>query len=353
MNLISRKLMLPIVTIAVLLLMVVWLAGVFDARLQPGQAVVSSAQLVEGVAVVKVEKDIFEPVPATVQAKQTTIISSRVLARIDRVHVKAGDSVKLGQLLMELEKTDFQSRVSQASATAESISARLIEARQSLGRAVELAGKGVLSQSELDRAQANHDALLADLGTAQQGLLEAETALDFTQVKAPIAGRIVDRFAEPGDTAQPGVKLLSLYNPLTLRIEANVREKLALALTLGQSLQVQIPALGTLLHSEIEELVPAGNTGSRSFQVKSRLPSSGGLLPGMYARLLVPAGRESVLLIPEDRVVRVGQLDLVWVDIAGERQRRFVRVGKADTEGLVEIISGLEEGERVLPLPVG
>jgi len=71
----------------------------------------------------------------------------------------------------------------------------------------------------------------------------------------------------------------------------------------------------------------------------------------MYARLHVPAGVRSRILVPADRVARVGQLDLVLVASDGAAERRFVRLGQRSEDGMVEVLSGLEEGDRVLPVP--
>jgi hypothetical protein len=115
---------------------------------------------------------------------------------------------------------------------------------------------------------------------------------------------------------------------------------------------VLIPATGQWLDAEIEERVPAGNSGSRSFLVKSRLYQAQSLLPGMYARLMVPSGIESVVLIPENRVARVGQLDVVWVVNEDDIERRFIRTGKPYDSGLLEVVSGLKAGEILLPIPL-
>ncbi len=328
----------PVVAILLLLVMVMWMAGTFDDTIAPGLQTEATVGQGDAVVVEAQQVKLFEAVPASVEAKQATLISSRLLARIEKVLVRAGDPVAEGQLLVELEQSDLQSRVSQAKANVQSTSARLTEAQQALKRATTLKEKGLLAQADLDQARANHDALVAGMESAKQGLEEAQAALGYAQVRAPIAGRIVDRFAEPGDTAQPGMKLLSLYNPNSLRVEANVREGLALSLTLGQTLDVAIPALHSRQPAVIEELVPAGNPGSRSFLVKCRLDERAGLLPGMYARLQVPAGEASILLVPEDRVAHVGQLDLVWVAGAQAVERRYVRLGKTYPQGKVEVV---------------
>jgi len=160
---------------------------------------------------------------------------------------------------------------------------------------------------------------------------------------------VVDRFAEPGDTASPGGKLLSLYNPFSLRVEARVREQLVLSLEIGQPLEVEVPSLGKTYTAKIEEIVPAAEPGSRSFLVKAILPSENSLLPGMYARMRVPAGDRERLLVPADRVAEVGQLDVVWVAEDDKVVRRFVRLGRPAGDGMIEVTSGLVAGERVLP----
>lgn len=345
-----KKFLLPIGAIAGLLLMVAWMAGLFSDKLEPGLNPAAEYSAENAVAATISEISITEPVPASVEAKQATIISSRILARINKIHVRAGDSVTQGQVLLELEKKDLQARTQQSAEQMRAISARLKEARQTLARVEELYKKKLVARADLDKARANHDALKAEMAGARQANEEAEAALDFSEIRAPIDGRVVDRFAEPGDTASPGNKLLSLYNPLTLRVEAHVREQLALSLEEGQELEVEIPALEQTLTAVIEERVPAADPGSRSFLVKARLPFSGQLLPGMYARLLVPAGKEQQLLIPGDRVVQVGQLNLVWVLQDGQAYRRFVRIGKRVPPDQIEVLAGLAEGDQVLPV---
>lgn len=346
-----KKIILPLLAVVALFLMIAWMAGLFVDKIEPGTADIVQTVTGEAVAVEAAEVSIIEKVPASVEATQATLISSRLLARIVAVRVRAGDSVSKGDLLLELENSDIRAQVQQAEAIIGANTARLNEARQNLGRVKELQAGGVMSVADLDKAQANHDALLADMAGARQALEGARTALAYTEILAPFDGRVVDRFAEPGDTAQPGMKLLALYNPLSLRVEAQVREEVALGLEVGQALQVEIPSMQKIVDAIIEERVPAADPGSRSFLVKAGVAFDTSLLPGMYARLLVPVGAGRKLLIPANRVVHVGQLDLVWVYQDGQSYRRFVRIGQVNKHGQVEILAGLSEGELVLPLP--
>ena len=346
-----KKIGLPLLAITVLLLMVGWMAGLFSEKIPPGINPPETVNVDEAVAVTAVNVTIIENVPASVEATQATLISSRLIARIVAVNVRAGDSVSRGDLLLELENSDIKAQVQQAEARIRAASARLKEAKKTLARVKELQEGGVMSISDLDKAVANHETFLAEMAGASQAHEEAMTALSYTEIMAPFDGRIVDRFAEPGDTAQPGTNLLALYNPLNLRVEAQVREHLALDLEVGQPLQVEIPSLQKVVDAVIEERVPAADPGSRSFLVKAGVAFDKDMLPGMYARLLVPAGNKTQLTVPVGRVAHVGQLDLVWVVQGGHSYRRFVRIGQLVNDGQVEILSGLVEGDMVLPVP--
>jgi RND family efflux transporter MFP subunit len=348
MNSVIRNWLVPLIAVIALLLIIAWMAGSFRTKVEPGLQTFEASPGEEPFAAVRSDVLLTEPVPASIGARQATTISSRVLARITDITVRAGDVVTQGQLLLELERSDLESRLEQAREQVRSIEARLTEARLGLERAEQLHQQDLVADALLDEARASHGALSADLATARQAVKEAEIAIGFTEIRSPIDGRVVERFAEPGDTATPGDKVLSLYNPLSLRIEAAVREGLALPLTLGQALEVEIPSLQKTIPAQIEELVPAAHPGSRSFMIKARVEYDGQLLPGMYARLLVPASRESLVLVPADRVSKYGQMDIVWVQSNGQTNRRFIRAGREVQPGMLEVISGLEEGDLVV-----
>lgn len=362
----TQKILVPVIALTILLLMVAWLAGSFDEKVPPSLNIATSDHMNKGnnptlnlsaldknntYQVIYSTEATFEPVAASVEAKQATKISSRILARINTVNVSAGDKVKKGDLLIQLEQSDLQSQVLQAKQSIVALEAKHTEAKKNLERSEELFKTQLISAFNLDKDRTNYQSIAAELTAAEQGLSQVETTLSYASLRAPIDGLIVDRFAEPGDTAQAGAKLLSLYNPLSLRVEAQVREQLALTLTNGQKIEIELPSINKIMMGEIEEIVPAANTGSRSFLIKTRIAYSENLLPGMYARMLIPAGEQKNLNIPTDKVAHVGQLDFVWVNINGSIQRRFVRLGKKQPNEMVTVISGLKAGEEIMLPP--
>lgn len=346
-----KKIIMPVTVLVILLLMVAWLAGVFNDKVTPalhGKSNFSQISQQNIYTVVASTKAIYEQVAASVEAKQATIISSRILARIDNINSRAGDIVKKGDVLIKLEQHDLNSQVLQAKQNINAIQARNKEAKQNYDRAIELFKSKLVSEFVLDKSRADYQSIVAELTAAEQAFSQAKTTLSYATLKAPIDGRVVDRFAEPGDTAQLGIKLLSLYNPLSLRVEAQVREQLALTLTHGQNINIELPSINKTIVGAIEEIVPAASTGSRSFLIKTRLNYNENLLLGMYARILIPAGEQTTLNIPNNKIAHVGQLDFVWLLVDDKIQRRFIRLGKTDKDNMVTVISGLNVGDKVL-----
>jgi hypothetical protein len=146
--------------------------------------------------------------------------------------------------------------------------------------------------------------------------------------------------------ASPGQLLLSLYDPLTLQIEADVRESLATHLDIGRKITVKIDSIGKNIDATIVEIVPAADPNARSFLVKAGIKFNPHLRPGMFARMLIEDGTEDVLLLPLSYVKSYGQLDMVWLLKDGHLSRRFVRLGKTEFNQ-IEVVSGLSPDDVI------
>ncbi|MCK5828889.1 MAG: efflux RND transporter periplasmic adaptor subunit [Methylococcales bacterium] len=337
----------PLVTIAGLLLAIMWMAGTFDTKIEPGQISSNTSFTGQTFILKSAQIQLHEDVPATVRSKQTTHVAARVLAPIKAIHVKAGDTVKKGDLLIELDNRNNRSSVAQSRENINSLQAQLIQARSHYKRTKNLFSKESVTKAQLEQASASYNSLKAQLGSAKQMLSSAKTTLSYSQIKAQFSARVIDRFAEPGDLASPGMKLLTLYDPASLRIDANVRESLALTLKIGQQLKTDIPALNKSTQATIEEIVPAANPGARSFLIKAKIDHNGELLPGMFARIHIPSGNKEQLQIPTSYIKQMGQLDVVWVLENNAPTRRFIRVGQK-TGNKIIVISGLSIGEKLV-----
>ena len=335
-----------------LALVVAWLAGAFGVKTGPGDAVATRPEAPpafrEVVAVRAEEAPRVERAAGTISARREVMVSARIMAAIGDIAVRAGDRVERGQTLVELDSRDLRAREQQAAETVRAAEARLKEAAKEYRRLKQLLADGVIARSQFDTAEAAHTTAQAALARARQGAEEARTGRSWATIAAPIGGRVVDRYAEPGDTAMPGQPLVKLYDPRHMRAEAYVRESLVGALRPGEPIAVWIDALDTRVEGRIEEIVPQAEPGSRTALCKVALPSHEDIYPGMFARVLIPAGTTRRLTIPAEAVTRVGQLTYVWVVTDDDRARRqFVQPGRRDAQNRVEILSGLDDTDSV------
>jgi len=332
-----------------LLLLMAWMAGRFEDRIPPGRADAPAAAGGADAVTVHAEiEPVLEQAVGTVRARDEIVVSSRITARIVAVEVRAGDAVRRGDVLVRLDDAELAARVEQQRDAVRAARAAAEEAEPAFRRVQSLFERGTVPRSELERVEATLRAARAALSRSERAVEEAEAALGYARLTAIRDARVVERYAEPGDTAIPGTPLVRLYDPASLRVEASVRESLATRLAPGDAVQVAIDALQRRVSATVDEIVPSADPGSRTFTVKALLPADLPLFPGMFARLLIVAGEERRLYVPSQALLHVGQLAYVRAVEDGAPVLRLVRTGRAD-EARVEVLAGLRDGERILP----
>ena len=353
-RIIFRSILPSVVGLTVLIAIIAWLSGAFTENVAPGRTTPPAVALDDRPSdiVHEVTRQYIEEAVGTLKASSRTEVSARVLARINEVKVSAGDLVNAGDTLVVLDSKELQSHVEQAQQTLLSTTASRRQAQTEFDRAAELLQRKVGTQSEYDARKSQLDVATAEESRAIQAVEAAKIVLAYTTIVAPKAGRVVDRLAEPGDTARPGQPLLVIYDAASLRLEAPVLEKLAVKLKIGDQLDVQIDALDRQVAAVIDQIVPQADAPSRSFLVKATLPRADDLYEGMFGRLLIPAGERRHLCLATDAIQEIGQLQFVQVVRKDNTlERRMIRTGRLGMPGSVEVLSGLKVGERVVLIP--
>lgn len=337
-----------VAAISLLGLVMAYLAGFFESKIVTEPVDAKHANVSGDIITVEtVNEPIIEQATGTIRAKNETVISARIMATIASLNVRAGDTVEAGDVLATLDSRELEARLDQQQEAVAAARARLSEAESNYNRVAPLVAKGVATQAEFDRAEAALSTAQAELAGAMRATDEANTALSYTTLTAPFAGRVIDRFADPGDTAIAGTPLLRIYDPEQLRLEANVRESLASRLERGQPLVARIDALDQQFEVTVDEIVPSADPGSRSFVVKVNLPTRPNLYPGMFGRLLIRTGRRETLYVPQQAIAQFGQLNFVHLVTDQGVVRRYIRTGRA-AKDQVEVLSGLKPGEKIV-----
>jgi len=342
--------------LAVLILIILWMSNAFYKKIEPGEVKMAAAKIAANTPtdVVKEEQvPVVEEASGTVEAKRKTIVSSRIMAAIREVKVRAGDEVTENEPLITLDDRDLAAHAQQAQRAVEAAQASATKAAADYKRAQELMSRNVIGRSEFEQAESANKIAQANLDSAQKAKQEADVATSFATINAPVAGRVVERYAEPGDTASPGAPLLAIYDPQSLRIEAPVRESLLSRVKVGDAIKVRLGDSTNVIEGKVGEIVPEAEAGSRTFLVKVDLPAGENIYTGMFARILIPAGERSRLVVSNKAIETIGQLDFVNVVAQnGEVSRRLATLGASAGDGRVEVLSGLDKGERVVLQPV-
>jgi RND family efflux transporter MFP subunit len=330
--------------------LMLWLVGAFKPKIAADLAPSTTGRPIGGGRVVAVTArtlPLEETAVGTIQPLHRVELASRLLARAMEVNVIAGQKVAKGDVLVRLEDTDLRARLAQAAAGVAQVQAALDQAR------IEDAGhraafeRRACSAIELDRASNALKGAEAALARAYEVQTEAQTVLEYATIRSPIEGTVVDKRVSTGDTVSPGQIVVTLLDPTRMQLIASVRESLSRRLRVGGCVLVKVDALDLACSGMVSEIVPEAEGASRTFQVKVIGPCPEGVYAGMFGRLSIPAGQETVLLIPRAAVRTVGQVECVDVASGTLRARRAVRLGRTiDTH--VEVLSGFAPGEKIV-----
>ncbi|UCF36017.1 MAG: efflux RND transporter periplasmic adaptor subunit [Acidobacteriota bacterium] len=334
-------------------------------------------------------------VTGTVQSVSVTTLGSKAMGHVRAIHADAGDSVRKGQVLVEIDDRDIRAQVTQAEAgLAEARAAheevtRAIRAGESgltaaranqalaestFQRFEQLLERRSVSQQEFDEVKARQEGAQAEVLRAEAMLsstearksqVEAKIAqaeaqiessriyLGYTRIEAPFAGVVTRKMVEVGQLAAPGVPLLTIENSRKYRLEADLDESLTGWVFSGQKVPVSIDALGTEVEGTVVEVLPTADPVSRKFTVRINLPEEQGIRTGMFGRARLSGPERSCVTIPESSIFSRGQLLGVFVlDSENIAQFRLVKTGR-EQDVQVEILSGVQVGDLIVLDPSG
>ncbi|MDY0013933.1 MAG: efflux RND transporter periplasmic adaptor subunit [Rhodocyclaceae bacterium] len=290
------------------------------------------------------------PAEAVVEARQQATLAAQVQGRIVELRVDAGSPVKRGEVLLRIDPAQAGQALAGAEAGVAQARANAANARAQFERTKSLVAKKFVSQSALDQAEAALKAADAQLIAAQAGRGQAATTLGFTTIASPLTGLVAKRYVEEGEMAQPGTPLVTVYDPATLRVGADIPQYRLPALQAGPlAARVEFPD-GRWVDGGQVTLLPAADPRTHTLRVRVDLPPGlPGVAPGMAARLHLQGGvAVPRLAVPVSAVLRRGEVTGVYVaDPQGRFALRQIRAGEPVGEGWVEVLSGLAGGETV------
>jgi RND family efflux transporter MFP subunit len=283
----------------------------------------------------------------TIRSDRVSVIASRVMGAVTSLHVREGDFVKAGQLLITLDDRDAFQRVKAASMALEAARQNMDLTETTWKRYRNLYDQKALSGQEMDQFETQRNVAKSEFERAKAMMEEAKTYLAFTRIVAPADGVVTKKQIDMGSMASPGMPLLVIEALGDAYVEAAIDEGLSGKIKTGMPADVNIESSGKHLKGTIREILPDINPSSRTFLVKIGLPDKE-LRSGLYVRVMIPVGMRRAIFVSEKTIVHKGQLTGVYVvDAKGVITYRLIREGTLADKG-IEVLSGLFPNERII-----
>lgn len=278
-------------------------------------------------------------------------ISSKVASRIDKVLVYEGDVVKEGQVLAVLDSIEYKAQSDQAHGSVYESRANLEQAELNLSRMEKLYASGAVSKQALDTAQFTRDMARGKL-TASSGNYEAmQSKFDSTTILAPRSGVIARKYLQDGAFAPISTPIVNLADTSQLLAKVSIGEAEIVNLALGQEAILLVTAYGSReFKGRVTRISPVASLPARSFTAEITVDNTQNELKGgMYTNSFITTKqKDNVLIIPQSAIVmREDQKTVFVVNKDNVLERKLLNTGYIG-EGLVEVISGIEEGETIV-----
>jgi membrane fusion protein (multidrug efflux system) len=272
----------------------------------------------------------------TARANEAVEIRPQISERVTAVHFEEGEHVEADSVLIQLDATRAQADVAAARAA-------LVESEAQLQRAIQLREARSLAQAEYDTRLARRDADRAALRVA-------ESELAYATVRAPFEGRVGLRRVSVGSLVGPDTTLTTLDDTDPIKVDFDVPETALSKLAPGRPITARSAAWPEqVFRGEVASVDTRVDPISRTVTVRGLVPNAEEQLrPGMFLTVTLLRDEAQALVVPEQAIVPEQSRQFVFV--VGEAnvvEKREVKTGRR-RPALVEIVSGLSPGERVV-----
>ena len=290
-------------------------------------------------------------VSGTLVAVNSAFVKARVAAEVKSVAVREGDPVRAGQLLAQLETTEFDMRLRQAEQQAQAARAQLDIATRTLQNSRSLVAQGFISDTAMENAVSTEAGAQATLQAALAAVDLARKARSDATITAPIGGFVAQRLVQPGERVPVDTKLLEIVDLSRLELQATVPPDYAGQLRVGARAVLKVDGMADGIGARVVRINPSAQPGSRSVVAYLELDPNPALRQGLFARGAIELERRPALLMPAG-ALRNDQAQPYALRLQDAQvQQRVLQLGQRGQSGgeeVVEVLQGLDDGDRVL-----
>jgi RND family efflux transporter MFP subunit len=307
------------------------------------------------VSVAKLEKrdiDVEVHAPVDLRPLFQAEVGSKTLGYLDAVLVDRGDKVKRGQIVALIRPSDLPDQLAASKGALAQSQASLGLARTNHQRVSQLAPSGVVSQQELQQAEAALASATANEAAARAQIGGLATRLGETRIESPLDGYVVQRRLDPGALVGPpgGGAIVTVARTDVLRVFISVIERDSAQVAVGKEATVVVDALpGRVFRGSVVRLAPFFDPTTRTLDAEVQLPNPEGTLrPGMYGRGSIILEHHAGATVLPAAAMQISDNERFVFVLDGNRVRRkHVETGYDAGEWL-EVTSGVRAGEEAV-----
>ncbi|MDP3700415.1 MAG: efflux RND transporter periplasmic adaptor subunit [Hylemonella sp.] len=295
------------------------------------------------------------PVSGTLKAANTAFVKARVAGELQGLSVREGDAVTAGQVIARIDPVEYQARLRQAELQADAARAQIDIAQRQYDNNKALVDQGFISKTALDTSLANLSGARASHAAALAAADVARKSMADTLLKAPMAGFISQRLAQPGERVALDTRIVEIVNLSRMEVEAALSAADSVGVRVGQPALLQVEGYAQPVPARVARINPSTQAGSRSVLVYLQLKPVPGLRQGLFVQGSLGTETLKTLAVPLQAVR--SDKPLPYVQVVENQQVRHVSVtlgARGQAKGLDMVaISGLPEGSAVLAGAVG
>jgi RND family efflux transporter MFP subunit len=293
-------------------------------------------------------------VEGLVEATRQSTVSAQISGRIKEINFDVGSRVNKGQVILRIDERETAQALASSNAQVLQAQATLQNAKANYERSKQLFEQKFISQSALDKAQADYQVARAQAAASEAGAGQASLAHGYSAVVAPYSGVVAARLVEVGEMVTPGKPMMVGFDPAEMRVVVSVPQYKLSEIGPNPKVMVEVPSLNRWVKAASTIVQPLADARTHSTQVRVYLPKDEqGVYPGMFVRAHFVVGKANKLVIPDSAVLRRSEVVAVYVvDEKGGVKLRQVRLGETTANGSVEVLAGLNPGEKVALDPI-
>lgn len=292
------------------------------------------------------------PLSGSLKPVTQAVVKSKVAAEVAKVHVREGERVAAGQVLVSLDTADLKARADAQAAQVAEMRARLDLALKNEANNRQLLQKNFISQNAFDAVTNSAEVARANLKSAEAQSAIVQRALADASIRAPFSGIVARRMVNIGEKVSPDMPIMQIVDLMQMELEAPVPVAEIPGIKVGQEISFTVDGFGDRqFKGKVERINPSAEAGSRSISVFLVLANPDlSLKGGMFANgKLAAQSRGPVNAVPLVALREEGGQSFVMVLDKDKIERKPVTVGARSIDlGLVEIRDGLSPGTQVI-----